>query len=190
MRVAAYVGSFDPVHKGHIEIVNQIIREDKADMVFVIATSDYWNKHINLSLKQRMALLKIFASDRIKVLSDRVRNKPRQYTYELLDAIKKEYLDEDDELMLVMGADNIVKFDEWKNYQTLLDKYPFILIRRNGIDIAEYMKRYGKKDYHILNLEPMDISSTYIRENLDDFEKIKDMIDERVYKRLMKYRKG
>ena len=184
MKIGVYVGSFDPVHNGHLEIINEILKEVLVDELLVVATSDYWNKHINLSLEQRVELLEIFKSDKIRILTDNIKGELRQYTYQLLKAIQEEYLKEEDTIYLVLGADNIVKFDEWKEYQYLLDNYPFILVNRNNIDIDGYMRKYGKEDYMILKLAPMDISSTYIRENIADYDKIKDMIDIRVYEKI------
>ena len=43
------------------------------------------------------------------------------------------------------------------------------------------MKDMDKENYEILKMKPIDISSTFIRENLDDYEKIRNMIDQRVY---------
>ena len=47
------------------------------------------------------------------------------------------------------------------------------------------MKKFNKENYAILKLEPIAISSTFIREHLHDYEAIKDMIDKKVYDHLI-----
>jgi len=48
------------------------------------------------------------------------------------------------------------------------------------------MKDLHKDNYQILKRRMIHISSTYIREHLDDYEAIKDMIDKKVYQYLIK----
>ena len=53
-------------------------------------------------------------------------------------------------------------------------------------DIIMKMAALGKKDYQIIDLEVMDISSSYIRNNLSDWDKLKDIIDRKEYDLLIK----
>ena len=49
-RIGVFVGSFDPVHKGHTHIINYLLENDYVDKVLVIPTGDYWTKSVNTSL--------------------------------------------------------------------------------------------------------------------------------------------
>ena len=44
MKIAIYVGSFNPVHKGHIKVVKKILKE-YVDKVIIVPTMNYWNKN-------------------------------------------------------------------------------------------------------------------------------------------------
>ena len=44
MRLGVYVGSFNPVHKGHIKIINYLLN-NVLDKVLVIPTGNYWDKN-------------------------------------------------------------------------------------------------------------------------------------------------
>ena len=73
-------------------------------------------------------------------------------------------------------------FDRWKRYQELL-KYDFIILKRDGIDACSYMEKLGKKNYAVVSdLDEIEISSTYIRNHIDDYDLLKDQIDQRVFK--------
>ena len=161
MRLGVYVGSFNPVHIGHIDVVNYLIKEKYVDKVLIVPTLNYWNKFNLIDIKHRINMLKIFENEDIKIDT---KNNKYIYTYELLNKLSKEY---DDELYLIMGADNIIEFDKWKNYKKLL-KYKIIIVNRNNIDINKYIKKYDTNNFIVINdYKYIDISSTELRENLN-----------------------
>ena len=177
-RVGIYCGSFSPVHKGHIAIAGACIDQDLVDEVRIIATGSYWQKNDLYPLKDRLAMLKMAAKEGI-VIDETYNELP--YTYMIFERLKEEY--PDTVFSLILGADNLPRFNEWRNYEELLAN-DFIIISRNRIDkdeLKRIMDRLNKDNYTILRLEPIDISSTYIREHLDDYDLIKDMIDKDVY---------
>ena len=182
MRIGVYCGSFNPVHKGHIRIVNECLDRSLVDVVFIIPTGNYWDKRDLMDLNKRISLLRYYEDERIRV-ADQYSDYP--YTYQIFEQLEKDY--PHDDKVLILGADNIVKFDEWREYQYLL-RYDFILIKRDDLDceyIENRMMELGKDNYEILDIDNIDISSTYIRENLDDYDKIKDLIDSHVYRFLI-----
>ena len=85
-------------------------------------------------------------------------------------------------LYLIIGADNIIKFDEWKNVNKLLE-YNIIVVNRDNINIKKYVNKFNKKDnfFVIDNFDYVPISSTEIRQNVDSKE-AKKYLDERVLK--------
>ncbi|MBR3228399.1 MAG: nicotinate-nicotinamide nucleotide adenylyltransferase [Erysipelotrichaceae bacterium] len=181
MRTGVYTGSFDPFHKGHIKIVSTILKKDIVDRVFIIPSDDYWDKKMNMSHKDRCRLVEM--SFRNRKCADRVTVNEKlgslTYTYQLFRRLKKEY--PDDEFYLIAGGDNMPRFREWRNYKELL-KNGFIIVNRNTEDLETIMKDLAPRSYVILEIEGIsDISSTYIRENLNDYSKISGMINRREY---------
>ena len=171
MRLGIYIGSFNPVHKGHIDVVNYLINNKYVDKVLIVPTLGYWDKVDLAPLDDRINMLKIFESD--KIIVDREHN-GYEYTYQLMRELAKCY---QDELYLIMGADNIISFDKWKNYQELL-KYKIIVMNRDNVDIDSYIKKYKSDNFIVVNdYKFIDVSSSEIRKNLDN-----KYIDERVLK--------
>lgn len=161
MKLGIYIGSFNPVHKGHMDVVNYLLMNRYVDRVLIIPTGNYWDKVDLVDIKDRINMLKIFESD--KIIIDNKHNN-YEYTYELMRVLKKEYIDE---LYLIMGADNIVNFYKWKNYQELL-KYKIIVMNRDDIDISKYVDKYKSNNFILVNdYKYIDISSSVIRDNLD-----------------------
>ena len=174
MRLGIFIGSFNPVHEGHIKIVNYLIDNNYVDKVLIIPSINYWNKQNLIELKHRINMLKFFESNNIKV-DDKHNN--YQYTYQLLRALKEEY---NDELYLIIGADNAINLDKWEHIQELLT-YKIIVLNRDNIDIKKYVDRFNQKDNFIIidNFDYVPISSSKIRQNYLD-EELKKYLDDRV----------
>lgn len=183
MRIGVYCGSFNPVHKGHIKIVRTALKKDLLDKVLIVATGNYWDKQNLPPVRDRIRMLKYFDND--KIIIDETHN-DIQYTYQLFRVLKKEY--PDDQLVLIIGRDNIPNFTRWKRYRELL-KYDFIVIPREDIDSADLdamMQEMGKTNYTIMDVKNINFSSSMIRDNFDDYSKIKDYVDKRVYNYMKK----
>ncbi len=176
MRLGIYNGSFDPVHRGHVAIVRHLIRKNYVDKVIVIPTGNYWDKQSLSPVKDRIHMWKFFANDRI-VIEEEHNELP--YTYQLVRALKKKY--PNDTFSLILGADTCVRFSDWKNYRELL-KLHFLVLPRDGIDIDACMKNLDKTNYTVVSdFEEIDISSSYIRENMDSYEKVRNCVHKRVF---------
>ena len=52
MRIGVFVGSFNPVHKGHIKVANYLLDNDYVDKVIMLPTPNYWHKN-NLKKKKK-----------------------------------------------------------------------------------------------------------------------------------------
>jgi len=163
MKIGIYVGSFNPPHKGHIKIVNHLIN-NYLDKVIIIPTGNYWEKLDLVNIDDRINMLKFYKNENIIIDS---KNNNLEYTYQILNNLKLEY--KEDELYLIIGADNIINFDKWMNYKEILT-YNLIILNRNNIDILEYLEKLNKKDKYVIvnDLPNIDISSTMIRNNLNN----------------------
>ena len=67
MKIGIYIGSFNPVHIGHIDIVNYLINNKILDKVVIVPTLGYWNKDNLIDIKHRINMLKFFESENIKI---------------------------------------------------------------------------------------------------------------------------
>lgn len=182
MKIGIYCGSFSPVHKGHIKIVKEILKSKLVDKVLLIPTKAYWDKKISISLKHRTNMLKLYENKKI-IVEEKLSN--TKCTYEVFTKAEKEY--KNDELYLIVGADNLPEFEKWIEYKKLLE-YPFIIIQRESYNkkfINNRMKELNKKNYTILNIPKIDISSSYIRNNINNKKLLKDKIDNKVYNYLI-----
>ncbi len=163
MKLGIYVGSFNPPHKGHINIVKYLLEKQIIDKVLIVPTKEYWDKQNLAPLQDRINMLKFFEGEDIIIDTE---NNEYEYTYQLMRALKEKYTDS--ELHLIIGADNIINFHKWKNYEELL-QYKIIIMNRGNIDIDKYTSNYLNANFIVLkDFKNLDISSTEIRNNLND----------------------
>ena len=144
-RIGVYVGSFDPIHIGHINVMDYLIENNYLDKIIIMATTDYWNKKTVASEEERSNMLKLIKRDYLIV--DNVNNK-FQYTYQVLRKLHDIY--KSDELYLIISADNIVTFDKWKEVSEILSNNKVIVLNRNDINIKEYVDRFSEKQNFII----------------------------------------
>lgn len=157
MRLGVFVGSFNPVHEGHIKVVKYLLDNNYVDKVLLLATPNYWNKQDLAPIEERVKMLKFYENEQIIV--DDVHN-GYPYTYQVLRALKEDY---NDELYLIIGADNIISFNKWKNIDEILEN-KIIVLNRNNIDIDEYLNEFDKSKFIVISDFPfIDTSSTEIR---------------------------
>lgn len=175
MKIAVYVGSFNPVHKGHIIVVKKILKE-YVDKVIIVPTMSYWNKNNLISIKDRINMLKLYETKDIVIDN---KNNNYEFTYQVLRNIQNEY--KNDKIYLVIGDDLLKDFDKWKNVSEIL-KYNIIVIRRNDIEESIY-KKYENYNFIVKNkISSKEISSTIVRNMiLNNNKDVLKYIDLKVY---------
>ena len=184
MKIGIYPGSFDPIHLGHIKIVNKILEEKIVDKVLLVPTGDYWTKTLTTSLEDRINMAKIFSSEKILVEE---KDNEIKATYDFLQLKENEF--KGDEFWLILGGDNLENIHKWINYMKLIE-YPFVVIGRDGFDKSYIEKRFNglnKRNYKVLNIENIDISSTAIRDAISNNKSTEGLIDSRVFEYISRH---
>ena len=139
IKTGVYVGSFDPIHKGHINLAQQLLTKKVVDQIVMIATGNYWQKTLGASINDRLAMLDFYQSD--KIIIDHVNN-DQQYTYQILDRLKVQHPDW--ELALIIGDDLFSEFDHWQRLDRLLTNQ-IIVINRFDLNVDEHLKKFKQK---------------------------------------------
>ena len=179
MRIGVYVGSFDPVHKGHMKVVNYLINNHYVEKCIIVPTLGYWDKNNQIDISKRIDMLKTYESENIIIDT---KNNDLPYSYLILNSLKTEY--PNDELYLIIGNDLISEFDKWKNYEEIL-KHKVIVIKRIKVNTRDYVNKLNAKGRFVIldNFRNMHVSSTMVRDNFynETKENLLKAIDEKVY---------
>ena len=182
MKIGIFGGSFNPPHNMHTDIANYIINQQYVDKVIFVPTgSKYAYKNNLVEEEHRLNMLQIL-SDKNKniMVSDYELKSEVVYTIDTLKYFKELY--PGDEIYFICGLDNFSYIDKWKNGEEILNNYKIIVINRAGNNLNELLDKFNeyKENIIVSNMEMKDISSTYIRENIEDIAKVRDFIDKDV----------
>ena len=182
MKIGIFGGSFNPPHNMHTEIADYMIKQHYVDkVVFVPTGSKYAYKNNLIEEEHRYNMLDILNKKNANIMvSDYELKSEVVYTIDTLRHFKEEY--PNDEICFICGLDNFSYIDKWKNGEEILTNYKIVVINRDGNDLEELLVKYDKYRDNIIisNMEMKDISSTYIRDNIGEIDKVKEYLDEDV----------
>ena len=180
-KVAIYGGSFNPVHFGHIGLSRWVLEHTDTDEVWLMVSPNNPLKDSSILADEQERLKGVEAAieederERGKIEGKRMRacdfefRLPRpSYTVDTLRALMEAY--QDVEFRLLIGEDNWMIFDRWKEWKWILEKvevlvYPRKCMKERCTMYDLYTKDGCTKGVKMLEGAPyFDISSTEIRE--------------------------
>ena len=162
MNIYFFGGSFDPPHRGHLAIIQSCIEDSHRFGLIPVAQSPFKDQAI-ASPYQRICMLELLTEklDPCIEIDDWEINQPGpSYTYETIRHLQKEY--PENNLVMVMGVDQLICFDKWKNYEEIINSVQIAGFNRNQSNYIppERIKICWKDNFQI------DISSTSIRKKI------------------------
>lgn len=173
IRTALFGGTFNPLHNGHLAIVRSVLEQGLADEVWMLITPcNPWKKNLELPddrLRYDMVAAAVKDMEHVFV-SDYEFNLPKpSYTANTLRHISADYPDR--EFILTIGADNWVKFNNWRESDYILSNYRIIVYPRKGYPIENI-----PDSVTLLDCPLLDISSTQIRQMIKDGKNIDKLV--------------
>ena len=167
MRIGIYLGSFDPIHNGHLEAINSALTVGKCDKVIVVPTMhNPWKKHAPVSIEDRSEMIRLATSqfgDAVEVSTIESTLKPPYYSCNTLEALRNEH--PDDDLFVIVGSDAFNDIDKWHDFHSkILPYFGFIDFERKGVDTATSPNFETTRRIHIKTSLETNISSTEIRD--------------------------
>jgi len=167
-RIGILGGSFDPPHRGHLEISKLAIKKLFLDQVYWCVTkkNPLKNKAF-FSLTKRVEKSKII-TDKIKKIKVKFfENKIKSInTIDLIKYLKKK--NKKNIFFLMLGSDNLIKFHKWKNWKNLSELTEIVVFSRKDYDKKAKKSVTIKqvKKIKFIKHKPINISSTQIRKKL------------------------
>ena len=183
MNIGLYFGTFDPIHFGHINIANFLIDNDVVEKVWFVVTPENPEKisHSLTNFMHRYKMVKIQVKDNNNLLaSDIELNLKRpNYTIDSLRYISKTY--PDNSFSLIIGEDNFVNFKKWRGYKEIMSYYKIYVYPRKT-KLKTDMKLIVNNNIEMIEAPLIDLTSTNIRNNINDKDRAKAFISDRIYK--------
>lgn len=192
--VAIFGGTFNPVHNGHIDMINYLVDNYIVDEVWVLPSYVSPHKSITdiISYEDRVNMLELSTKNISNTIVNQFEKEfygknndlvDKTYTYEILEALKKKYLN--CRFHFIVGFDSIKYIHTWHRYKELIRDYWFYIFDREDDEFKnidqkrKYLSNLGKNYginfiYELFETKITNISSTEIRNLLKDIDKNHD----------------
>ena len=181
-KIGLYPGTFNPIHNGHITLVNYFINNTELDEVWVVLTPQNPFKKSNDLIKDNYRLEmanKVFNHlINIKVSNIEFQLEKPNYTIDTINRLLEDY--PKNQFTLLIGEDNLANFHQWKDYSKILDLvniFVYPRTKKNAIDKGII----SNSKIMILDAPQIKVSSEEIREKMKEGSDIQSYLPKEVY---------
>lgn len=181
-RLGLFGGTFDPFHMGHRAMVQRACRELALDRLLVMPVGRPPHKDRRISFaayRYEMACRGSCDLDQVTVSDQEIRTPGLDYTYHTVLELKELYRPE--ELFLIAGSDVLLSLDRWYRPEDLLQEVTLAVGVRGGDDSQAVLQEVLAVEKHfgcrvrLLDLPPLELSSSLLRDRLDGGEAVDDL---------------
>ena len=186
-RIVIFGGAFNPPTRAHLDIATEALYYLDAEKVLFVPVSDLYKKDdVEISYHRvNMLNLAIGNFRRLEIDFTEVDAVALTHTYETVEKIKSRY--QDKELFLLIGADDLENFKNWKNQRSIMENCSLLVVNRNNSSIDEIIESNEIltefKDKVIeAPIEEIGISSTEVRNRIasGELEGLENLVDKEV----------
>lgn len=178
MKIALYLGSFNPFHNGHLFVIKTALNDFKMDKVIIVPSmQNPWKEEKVLDIDKRLDIIEYSIMENMyyeywiesyKVEFSKIEKEliPPYYSYATLHALKNKYCN--DEVFVLCGEDTMKDIPNWMHGGQIIKDYDFLIVDRPKENI---------------------FSSTNIRNRVKEGKSIKKLVSDSVIDLIEKYYK-
>ena len=208
MKIGIYGGAFNPVHNGHLNLIDVLSRAPmhpdfrNLDKFIIVPTADPPHRSgadfasgidrvemLRLAIKDNDVFNKKVSYKRVEISDIEFNMIGKSYTYNTLKALKGLY--PEDEFYLFMGSDQLFSFRDWYKYEKILKMAHIVGFARSNGDTSK-IKQFliDNKDLgaDAVYYTPFEVSSSVIREKLKNGESIEGLVPKAVENYIKEHR--
>ena len=160
IKIGILGGTFDPAHKGHLEISKQARKRfGLKDIFWAITKQNPFKDESKSNLKSRIQFAKKIIGKnnyiKVKFYEEKIGS---NRTIDLIKHLSKE---KQNEIYFIMGADNLINFHKWYKWKSILKKCNILVFDRQGYK-AKSLKsitfnEINKKNLTFVNFNKVNI---------------------------------
>ena len=164
--IALFGGSFDPIHNGHLFVIEELLSSARFEKFIVIPAGNPWQKSVAASAAHRLAMVEIALKDcmsryrELEISRFEIDDARPSYAFQSIDYFTMQ--NPGDNLVWIIGSDAFAKIDEWKEIEQVAKSVEFLVITRPGQKL-ESAKVAKSITYSQMEMNALDISSTKVR---------------------------
>ena len=206
LKVGVFGSSFNPPHLAHLNLLLQIYKAFHLDRIKIVPVcqNPFSGPILEVSPQSRLdSAREMFKKyDFIEVDDQEIKRGGISYTIETLNNLSVDF----EELFLIIGIDQLMLFDKWKDYKSILQKTHLIVCQRDGFEwkkellpkkvqkhIQAFQKHQatlntGKKVFYQKLKKTKGISSSQIRQRVQANLSISHLVPPSVDEWIKKYK--
>lgn len=182
IKTGIFGGAFNPVHKGHVRLAEEAVKQLKLKRLLVIPTFDSPHKETKLlpfEDRAEMCRRAFGHIEGVEISDIEVQLGGKSFTINTIRELKSRYPDE--QFFLLIGGDMLFSFDKWYKYESILKEAKVCAVARDNdsfVDMIEFANEMGR--VKVLPTKAIEVSSTEIREKAAKGEDITELVPESV----------
>ena len=174
--ICIFGGSFDPVHLGHKRLADFVTDKLSLEKMLIIpAAMSPFKSTSGGTAEDRLTMCRLaFPEEKYEVSDIEIKRGGKSYTVDTVRAVKK--LFPHSRLCLLIGSDQLLSFNRWYCYKEILSLVTLISVSREDSVKTEKLRDFAEKELSaygeckILDFDPLEISSTELREAIEKNE--------------------
>ena len=179
--VGLYLGTFNPIHNGHVTLAKYFSELPELDQVLVVISpqSPFKIEDTFINDIERLELSKtVFKNFKnVKVSDIEFKMSRPNFTIDTLKEFKKRH--EYNNLILLIGEDNLVGFNKWKDYEEIIEiAEVYVYPRDTEHKIPDEI--WKNSNIKLVDAPKIRISSSHIRHLLRKGQKIDHLVPKEV----------
>ena len=188
-------GTFNPVHRGHIEVAKKIVAEFSLSCCYLMLSGNPPHKpaRVLASPEDRYEMLRLATENEPLLLPcDIEMNRPGKiYTVDTLHALR--HIFQNDRLYYIIGADTLCELEGWRDAPEVFSLVSFISMDRVGVDkksatiTAIRLREQYAADILLSAHTGPDISSSHIRTLIRQNKDVSGYLDRKVEDYIIKH---
>lgn len=182
-RIGLLGGSFDPVHRSHIDLAKAAIVSLQLDEVQWLPAAQPWQKEdLHTAAKHRVAMLQLALANysNMHINTIEIDRGGPTYTYDTVSQLPLNA-----HYFWLLGSDQLQNFCSWHRWQDILSYVDLAVAQRPAsslnppLELASYLQKHQKPLYSI-SFAPSEISATLIRERLQQHQPVTSYVPDSV----------
>lgn len=177
--VLVFGGSFDPVHSGHVALVQYFVARLQPQELRLIPTGQPWQKNaLVASAEDRIEMLKLALTSEVDVPividQQEIQRAARQqsnYSIDTLNQLRTE-LGEQASIVFLIGSDQLQNLYTWKDWRQLFTLAHICVATRPGFSIdensinSEVAKEWSERSATLQEIKLKPAGKTFIAHDL------------------------
>ena len=189
MKIGIIGGTFDPIHNGHLLLGDYAYQLYKLDEVWFMPNGNpphKENSSIKVPTEKRVEMVKRAIRDipYFSLQTHEVDRREVSYSYQTMEYLRTVYPEY--EFYFIIGADSLFSIEDWMCPERLLKTCTVLAAYRDKTSTSEmlnqirYINQKYKADVRLLDAPNVDVSSSEIRQRIQNSENVSHLLPERV----------